>query len=59
MSEREKWVRRLQEEEMLGSDHVYDLRYLAICRDVVNKMSDPNYVPPTFEEVMRDAPWGP
>jgi len=56
---RKEWTRRLEEEVGLQSDHVYDQRFLAICRNIVEKMADPAYEPPTFEEVMKDAPWGP
>lgn len=60
MSERQRWVRRFEEELKIQSDHVYDQRYLAICRDIVDKIAiDPNYEPPTFEEVMKNSPWGP
>ena len=58
-SERQKWIRRFEEESRMASDHVYDQRYLAICRDIVGQMADPSYEPPTFEEIMEDAPWGP
>ncbi|MDO8496297.1 MAG: hypothetical protein Q7S43_03050 [bacterium] len=60
MTEREKWIKRFEEELLMGSDHVYDQRFLAISRDIVYKIgANPNYQPPTFEEVMKDAPWGP
>lgn len=56
---RRGWVRRYEDEMRLQSDHVYDQRFLAISRDIVEKMADPVYEPPTFDEVMKDAPWGP
>ncbi len=60
MTEREKWVKYFEEELRMQSEHVYDLRFLAICRDIVYKIAaEPNYQPPTFQEVMKDAPWGP
>jgi hypothetical protein len=56
---RADWRRRYAEEETSHSDQVYDQRFLAICRDIVTKMANPDYEPPSFEEVMKDAPWGP
>ncbi len=56
---RNEWMRRYEEELLMKSNHVYDERYLAICRDIVQKMTDPNYEPPSFDEMMKNAPWGP
>ncbi len=56
----QEWLRRFDKEVRMQSDHVYDLRFLAICRDIVKKINDdPSYEPPTYEEVMGRAPWGP
>lgn len=60
MTNRERWIKIYGEEAGSRSEHPYDRRFLMICRDIVKKIEeDPAYEPPTFEEVMKDSPWGP
>jgi len=63
MTNRERWLALLAQEEASAphnNQHIYDIRFLSICRGIAQKIKDdPSYEPPTVEEVMAQAPWGP
>jgi len=57
---RKEWARHFERESMSQDEHVYSHRFLAICRSIMKNIADnPAYEPPSYEEVMKDAPWGP
>ena len=60
MTNREQWLVRHAEEERMNDEHIYSMRFWAICRDIAEKIkADLRYEPPAYEEVMAGAPWGP
>ncbi|GEM_PF-6146617 len=62
MTNRERWLTIANREAALGDqdEHVYSQRFAMICQDILEKIqADPNFEPPTYQEVMAKAPWGP
>jgi len=61
MTNRERWLSiHRKETAMMDDGHIYSQRFGLICREIVEKIeTDPDFEPPTYAEVMAEAPWGP